>query len=164
MKVCFKCKKEKPLNEFYKHDKMADGHVNKCKVCNKADVKKDYYRKIESTEFIESERIRGREKYHRLNYKDRQIQLNKNKDWKQSSKYKNLSKKLNIPKGFELHHWSYNEKDLEDVTIMKTKQHRQAHTILTLDLNAKMFKTKTNVLLKTKKQHLSYLLKNNIEF
>lgn len=42
MKTCFKCGVPQPLSNFYKHPRMADGHLNKCKTCTKSDIKADY--------------------------------------------------------------------------------------------------------------------------
>jgi hypothetical protein len=39
VKRCFKCLCEKPLEAFYKHAMMGDGHLNKCIECTKKDVK-----------------------------------------------------------------------------------------------------------------------------
>lgn len=36
MKVCRKCKEEKPLSEFYASQKAADGKYTYCKVCTRA--------------------------------------------------------------------------------------------------------------------------------
>lgn len=41
-KQCFKCGAVKAIVEFYKHPQMPDGHVNKCKECNKKDVQNNY--------------------------------------------------------------------------------------------------------------------------
>jgi len=164
MKTCFKCNVEKPLSEFYRHNQMADGHVNKCKTCNKLDVKKDYYRKASDPLFIENERERSKEKYVRLNYKERQKQWDIDKPWKRTSIYKGLSKKFKIPKGFELHHWNYNSDFLEDVIVLKIKEYRQSHTYLEFDDVLLKFKTKKGELLDTKEKHILYLLECGITF
>lgn len=46
-KECFKCHLVKDLSDFYKHPQMGDGHVNKCKDCNKIENKENWHDKRE---------------------------------------------------------------------------------------------------------------------
>jgi len=61
-KTCFKCKTVKPLEDFYKHPKMFDGHVNKCKKCNKKDVTANREKNIERIRAYDRERGKNKER------------------------------------------------------------------------------------------------------
>jgi hypothetical protein len=66
MKRCFKCHRELPLTEFYRHPQMGDGHLNKCKACAKADSRRHYHGSVGDPAWLEAQRKRGRDKYYRL--------------------------------------------------------------------------------------------------
>ncbi len=164
MKICFKCSIPKPLSDFYKHPQMGDGHLNKCKTCTKKDTKDATDKLISTPEGLEQERERHRDKYRRLNYKDKQKEWDIDKPWKNTQIYKNLHRKFKVPKGVELHHWNYNNDFLEDVIILKTKPHREAHMFLTFNLEKRIFQTIEGEYLDTNEKHIEYLIEKGISF
>jgi hypothetical protein len=61
-KQCFKCLSVKPLSCFYKHPQMADGHLNKCKECNRKDVQQNYAKRREQYAKYEFKRNQSAER------------------------------------------------------------------------------------------------------
>lgn len=61
-KKCFKCQAVKPLQDFYKHSGMADGHLNKCKECTKNDANKHRLENLERIREYDKERSKRPER------------------------------------------------------------------------------------------------------
>lgn len=163
-KQCFKCNVVKPLTEFYKHPKMPDGYVNKCKECNIKDVKGNYIDNKSKEEFIEKERKRGRQKYHRLYVGTGKSKPKNNEKYleKYPEKKKCNSLSGSLKKPFECaekHHWSYNIQHAKDVIWLSKKHHMKAHRFIVYDQERFMYRRfDTNVLLDTKELHETFIL------
>lgn len=74
MKTCFKCGESKDPEEFYRHPRMADGRLGKCKECTKKDVRenraarREQYSEYERSRFHDpsrKEKVSGYMKRHR---------------------------------------------------------------------------------------------------
>lgn len=70
LKTCFKCDKEKPLSDFYRHSEMADGHLNKCKSCTKRDAKETRRRRLDYYRAYDRMRGNRQSAEYRIRYRD----------------------------------------------------------------------------------------------
>lgn len=171
-KICFKCNKEKYLFEFYKHSGMEDGHLNKCRDCCKEESKQRLkFLSKNDPEFIEKERIRGREKYHRLNYKEKHkpsyekkkeiMERYKNK-YPEKTLAKNKTQRLPCAKGNHLHHWSYNLEHAKDVIELSIQDHALLHRHIQYDQERYMYRNLDGILLDSRESHIKLLEKLKI--
>lgn len=80
MKTCIKCSQLLPLDKFYTHPQMKDGHLRVCKECTRKDVAARIARVKQNPQWVEKERARAREKAHRrwqAGFRPRQRKLQK---------------------------------------------------------------------------------------
>lgn len=141
-KTCFKCEKQKPLPEFYKHGQMKDGRLNKCKDCTRADVKQhrrsDEYRE----KVLEYDRLRGSRQTpeyiaeHRRRNPESYVARNAVNNALRDGRLEKPSKCQNCGSESSLHGHHYDYSKLLSVVWLCVACHRQHHAML--DLIAKV--------------------------
>ena len=165
-KHCFKCNEWKnEEEEFYKHPQMLGGRLGKCKECTKKDTKQNTLKKLQDRSWVKKEQERQREKYYRLNYKEKKPTSESKK--KAMDKYRgkypeksitiNLSQHIKAPPGYEKHHWSYKRQNAKDLIFLTNEAHNRIHRHLIYCKTGKCYKTKDNILLDTRKKHEHFI-------
>ncbi len=92
MKVCISCGERKPLEDYYGHSQMADGHLGKCKECCKRDARTnrqknlEYYRAYDRSRADNLERVIARAMYAQSNRAKIKI-ARSGKQWRKLHRY-----------------------------------------------------------------------------
>lgn len=164
-KVCSKCGQNKPLSEYYAHPQMGDGHLNKCKECTKKDSLTRHNQKVKDPNWVESEKIRAREKYFRLGYKERhkqgqdkaRVSTREFRD-RYPEKYRATTATRNIGKkpGNHNHHWSYNKEHYRDIIEVDFSFHAKIHRYMTYDQERMMYRRPDGSLIDSKEAAIAY--------
>ena len=155
-KKCIKCGRELPLDQFYKHKQMSDGHLNKCIECTKKYVHEWYVIKSKDSSWVEKERARCREKHKRLKYKDapwnNKTRIINNQESNTSRKLKQMGYDT---KGKEAHHWNYNEPN--SIFLISRKAHKRIHQYIIVNYDDNFCYTKDGEKLDTIDKTKTYL-------
>lgn len=177
-KHCPTCSQTKPITDFYKQPRATDGYMHKCKECHKQAVRGREARLRQDPTWVEKERERGREKYHRLNYKEKCRLENRTEEskksyrlahqkWESRYHYKrkavSAAQNMKTPDGHEKHHWSYLEDHWLDVIFLTKADHSLAHRHMVFDEERRQYRTRDGVLLDTKQAHIDYIKSHGVE-
>lgn len=84
-KLCYSCKLEKPLTDFYKHKNRKDGHSGQCAECTKSFSKKWYKETIDERKRYYTNNLERKQKYRKKHSEERALS-----GIKQRAKIKNL--------------------------------------------------------------------------
>ncbi len=179
-KKCFKCGISQPLESFYRHRAMRGGRLNKCKTCTKKDSINTHNEKSKDPEWVEKQRHRGREKYHRLNYRPslqpgfvkkeymtpEQIKESarlksriSRERYPEKKKAHSKSQRIKPPEGMHKHHWSYQEEHGKDIIFFSVFDHNLIHRHMIYDQERMMYRNLDGILLDTKESHEELLAK-----
>ena len=157
MKVCRRCKIEKPLESFYKCRGMKDGHFNICKECQIPEGQK--YRRLKSLdpEWV----IKMRERSKRLKIKYGNPRTYKFPETQSGHIWRKYRNKINVIPRYQFHHWNYNLR--YSVFYIHASLHSKLHTLVRLNETEKIYYFMNNPL-NTKAKHREILDWINVHF
>jgi hypothetical protein len=164
-KICFKCKTDKPLTEYYVHAQLRGGRLNKCIECTKKDVMLQREKNMKNPDWVKKEAERARKSHTKLKGAD---STKARKKISKETYYKKYPEKrrarwavqnnLKGYNGYSYHHWCYRKEFWLDVILLPNLAHAYLHRFITYVPELMCYKTKLGgILLDTKERHLEFI-------